>query len=119
MTRVKRGTIHSKKRKRILRLAKGYRGGRSKLYTLASEALKKALSAKYKGRKKRKRDFRSLWIARINAASRKEGISYSVFIRGLKKANVKLNRKVLSELAISEPSAFSELIKRARKGLEE
>ncbi|MFQ6067262.1 MAG: 50S ribosomal protein L20 [bacterium] len=119
MTRVKRGIIHTKKRKRILRSAKGYRGGRSKLYTLASEALKKALSAKYKGRKLRKRDFRSLWIARINAASRKEGIPYSLFIKGLKKANVKLNRKVLSELAISEPSVFSELIKISKKGLEE
>jgi large subunit ribosomal protein L20 len=119
MTRIKRGIIHSKKRKRILRLAKGYRGGRSKLYTLASEALKKALSAKYKGRKKRKRDFRRLWIARINAASRKEGIPYSLFIRGLTKANIKLNRKVLSELAISDPSEFSELTKKAKKGLEE
>jgi len=119
MTRVKRGIIHSKKRKKILRLAKGYRGGRSKLYTLASEALKKALSAKYKGRKKRKRDFRRLWIARINAASRKEGIPYSLFIRGLKRANIKLNKKVLSELAISGPSEFSELIRRAKKGLEE
>ncbi len=119
MTRVKRGTIHTKKRKRKLRLAKGYRGGRSKLYTLASEALKKTLSAQYKGRKTRKRDLRSLWIARINAASRKEGIPYSLFIRGLKRAHVELNRKVLSELAISDPSVFSELIKISKKGLEE
>ncbi len=91
MARVKRGIIHTKKRKRILRLAKGYRGGRSKLYVLASEALKKALSASYKGRKRKKRDFRRLWITRINAAVRKEGLSYSLFIKGLGKANIKLN----------------------------
>ena len=119
MTRVKRGVIHTKKRKRVLRLTKGYRGGRSRLYTLASEALKKALSARYKGRKKRKRDFRRLWITRINAAARREGISYSLFMRGLKKANIKLNRKILSELAIDESSEFSELVKKAKRGLED
>ncbi len=119
MARVKRGIIHTKKRKRILRLAKGYRGGRSKLYVLASEALKKALSASYKGRKRKKRDFRRLWITRINAAVRKEGLSYSLFMKGLGKANINLNRRVLSELAISNPSGFSELAKKAKKGLEE
>ena len=119
MTRIKRGIIHTKKRKKILRLARGYRGGRSKLYTLASEALKKALSAGYKGRKRKKREFRRLWISRINAALRKEELSYSLFIKGLKKANVNLDRKVLSQLAISNPSEFSELTKRIKKGLEE
>jgi large subunit ribosomal protein L20 len=119
MARVKRGIIHTKKRKRILRLAKGYRGGRSKLYVLASEALKKALSASYKGRKRKKREFRRLWITRINAAVRKEGLSYSLFIKGLGKANINLNRRILSELAISNPSGFSELAKKAKKGLGE
>ncbi|TET07461.1 50S ribosomal protein L20 [Candidatus Aerophobetes bacterium] len=119
MTRVKRGVIHTKKRKKILRLAKGYREGRSKLYTLASEALKKALSASYRGRKRRKRDFRRLWIARINAAARKDGLPYSLFIRGLKKTNIGLNRQILSELAVNNPSEFQELVKKAKKGLEE
>lgn len=119
MARVKRGIIHTKKRKRILRLAKGYRGGRSKLYTLASEALKKALSASYKGRKRKKREFRRLWITRINAAVRKEGLSYSLFIKGLGKAKINLNRRVLSELAVSNPSDFSALAERVKKELEE
>jgi len=119
MARIKRGTIHTKKRKRILRLAKGYRGGRSKLYTLASEALKKTLSASYKGRKRKKREFRRLWITRINAAVRKEGLSYALFMKGLGKANINLNRKILSELAINNPSEFSGLAKRVKKGLEE
>lgn len=119
MSRVKRGTIHSKKRKRILRLAKGYRSGRSKLYTQAKEAVKKSLFHSYIGRKRKKRDFRRLWIARINAAVRKEGISYSRFIKGLKKANINLNRKMLSELAINEPQNFSQLVEVAKKSVRE
>ena len=119
MTRVKRGVIHTKKRKKILRLARGYREGRSKLYTLASEALKKAFSASYRGRKRKKRDFRRLWIARINAATRKDGLPYNLFIKGLKKANIGLNRKILSELAVNNPSEFQELVKKAKKGLGE
>ncbi|MEA3485108.1 MAG: 50S ribosomal protein L20 [Candidatus Aerophobetes bacterium] len=117
MSRVKRGTIHTKKRKRVLRLAKGYRGGRSKLYTLASEALKKALSTSYRDRKRKKGQFRRLWIARINAATRKKGFSYSFFIKGLKKANVNLDRKVLSDLAINNPHEFSKLVEVAKKEL--
>jgi len=119
MSRIKRGIIHTKKRKKILRLARGYRGGRSKLYTLASEALKKALSASYKGRKRRKREFRRLWITRINAAVRKEGLSYALFMKGLREANLNLNRKILSQLAVDNPSEFSELAKKVREGLEE
>jgi large subunit ribosomal protein L20 len=119
MSRVKRGTIHTKKRKRILRLAKGYRGGRSKLYTLASEALKKALSASYRDRKRKKGQFRRLWIARINAATREKGLSYSFFIKGLKKANVNLDRKILSDLAINNPREFSKLVEVAKKELKE
>ncbi|HDN84182.1 50S ribosomal protein L20 [Candidatus Aerophobetes bacterium] len=119
MSRVKRGIIHTKRRKKVLRLAKGYRGGRSKLYTQAKEAVKKSLFHSYIGRRKKKRDFRRLWIARINAAVRREGISYSRFIRGLKEANINLNRKVLSELAISEPQEFSRLVEVAKKNVRE
>ena len=119
MSRVKRGIIHTKRRKKILRLAKGYRGGRSKLYTLASEALKKALSASYRDRRRKKRDFRKLWIARINAATRENGLSYSFFIKGLKKTDVDLDRKILSDLAINNPREFSKLVEMAKKELKE
>ncbi|RLE08842.1 50S ribosomal protein L20 [Candidatus Aerophobetes bacterium] len=119
MSRVKRGVIHVKKRKKVLRAAKGYRGGRSKLYTLASEALKKALSASYRDRKRKKREFRRLWITRINAAARERGLSYSLFIKGLRKANVGLNRKVLSDLAVNDPQEFSELVEVAKSQLKE
>lgn len=119
MTRVKRGIIHVKRRKKVLRAARGYRGKRSKLYTLASEALKKAFSASYRGRKRKKGDFRRLWIARINAATRQRGLSYSLFIKGLKKADVGLNRKVLSDLAVNDPQEFSELVEVAKKQLRE
>ena len=115
MTRVKRGTIHTKKRKRILRLAKGYRGGRSKLFTQAKEAVKKALSASYRDRRRKKRDFRRLWIARINAAVRQRGLSYSRFIQGLKNKNIRLNRKSLADLAVKNPEEFSELVSQVRE----
>lgn len=119
MSRVKRGTIHTKKRKKILRLAKGFRTGRSHLYTQALEAVKKSLFHSYIGRKLKKRDFRRLWIARINAAARKEGISYSMFISGLKKAGLNLNRKVLAEMAVREPEEFSKLVEVAKSSLDE
>ncbi|MCD6574449.1 50S ribosomal protein L20 [Candidatus Aerophobetes bacterium] len=119
MTRVKRGIIHTKKRKKILRLAKGYRTGRSDLYTQAKEAVKKSLFHSYIGRKRKKRDFRRLWIARINAAARKEGISYSRFIKGLREADIGLNRKVLSEIAINEPQEFSRLVEVAKSNIKE
>ncbi|RLE11408.1 50S ribosomal protein L20 [Candidatus Aerophobetes bacterium] len=119
MARVKRGIIHTKKRKKILRLAKGYRGGRSNLYTQAKEAVKKSLFHSYIGRKVKKRDFRRLWIARINAAVRKEGISYSRFIKGLKEANVNLNRKMLSEMAVNHPQDFSKLVEVVKSSMKE
>ncbi len=115
MTRVKRGVIHSKKRKKVLRQVKGYRGGRSKLYTLASEALKKALFNSYRDRRRRKREFRRLWITRIGAAAVREGISYSRFMEGMKKAKVNINRKILSDLAIKRPTEFSKLVKLAKQ----
>ncbi len=117
MSRVKRGVIHTKKRKKIMRLAKGFRGGRSKLFTQASEALKKSLSTSYKDRRRRKRDFRKLWIIRINAAVRERGISYSKFIRGMREANINLNRKVLSELAIRNPQEFTRLVEEVKESL--
>lgn len=119
MTRVKRGTIHTKKRKKVLREAKGFRGGRSKLYTQAKEAVKRSLFHSYVGRKRKKREFRRLWITRINVAVRKEGLSYSRFIKGLKEANIDLNRKQLSELAITNPQEFSQLVEVAKKNIRE
>ena len=107
--RVKRGFKARRRRKKILKLAKGYRGGRSKLYRTAADAVDKALQYSYRDRRTRKRDFRRLWIARINAAARLNNLSYSRLIQGLKHARVEIDRKVLSELAISDPKAFSHL----------
>lgn len=118
MSRVKRGTIHTKKRKKILRLVKGYRGGRRHLHTQALEAIKKSLAYSYVGRKRKKGDFRRLWINRINAAAKREGISYSFFISGLKKANIGLNRKILAEMAAREPEEFSKLVEVAKNSIE-
>lgn len=108
--RVKRGFKARKRRKKVLKLAKGYRGGRSKLFRTATDAVDKALMYAYRDRRVRKRDFRRLWIARINAASRMNNLSYSKFIHGLKLAGVELDRKVLAELAISDPSGFSQIV---------
>lgn len=107
--RVKRGFKARRRRKRLLKLAKGYRAGRGNLYRTAADSVDKALSYAYRDRKTRKRDFRRLWIARINAAARMNNLSYSRFISGLKKADVDLDRKVLAELAISDPQAFTRL----------
>ena len=107
--RVKRGFKARKRRKKILKLAKGFRGGRSKLFRTAADAVDKALMYAYRDRKVRKRDFRRLWIARINAAARMNNISYSKFIHGLKLANIELDRKILAELAISDPPGFTQL----------
>ena len=107
--RVKRGYKARRRRKRVLKLAKGYRGGRSKLFRTATDSVDKALMYAYRDRRTRKRDFRRLWIARINAASRMNDLSYSKFMYGLKKANVDLDRKVLAELAISDPKAFAKI----------
>lgn len=104
--RVKRGFKARKRRKKVLKLAKGFRGGRSKLYRTAADAVDKALMYAYRDRRARKREFRKLWIARINAAARINNLSYSKFMHGLKLANVEIDRKVLAELAISDPAAF-------------
>jgi large subunit ribosomal protein L20 len=107
--RVKRGFKARRRRKKVLKLAKGYRGGRSKLFRTAADAVDKALMFAYRDRRVRKRGFRKLWIARINAAARMNHLSYSKFIHGLKLAGVELDRKVLAELAISDPSGFSQI----------
>jgi large subunit ribosomal protein L20 len=107
--RVKRGFKARRRRKKILKLAKGYRGGRSKLYRTAADAVDKALHYAYRDRRARKRDFRKLWIARVNAAARINNLSYSRFIQGLKRAGVELDRKILAELAVSDPNAFAQL----------
>lgn len=117
MARVK-GAMHAKaKHNRVLKLAKGYRGARSKQYRIAKQTVMRALSTAYEGRKQRKRQFRQLWIARINAACRMNEISYSKFMFGLKKAEVVLNRKVLSELAINDAEGFAKLVETAKKAL--
>ena len=114
MARVKRGVAAAKGRKRVLKLAKGYYGARSKLVGTAKEAVDKAGVYAYVGRKQRKRQFRRLWIIRINAAARMRGMTYSKFIDGLKKADINLNRKQLSELAIHDPKAFDAIVEEAR-----
>jgi large subunit ribosomal protein L20 len=107
--RIKRGFKARRRRKKVLSLAKGFRGGRSKLFRTAADSVDKALMYAYRDRRQRKRDFRRLWIARINAAARMNDLSYSKFIHGLKKAGVELDRKVLAELAVSDPSAFAQI----------
>ncbi|MFP4348132.1 MAG: 50S ribosomal protein L20 [Thermodesulfobacteriota bacterium] len=113
MMRIKRGYKARKRRKKVLKLAKGFRGGRSKLFRTAADSVDKALMYAYRDRKVRKRDFRRLWIARINAAARMNDLSYSKFIHGLKQANVTLDRKVLAELAVSDPAGFSRIARLA------
>lgn len=115
--RIKRAVNGVKKRRKILKLAKGYFGGKSKLYRVAREAVMKSGNYAYIGRKLKKRDFRSLWIARINAAARMNGLSYSKFMYGLKTAGVNLNRKVLAELAISDAATFTALAETAKKAI--
>jgi len=107
--RVKRGFKARRRRKKVLKLAKGFRGGRSKLYRTAADSVDKALMYAYRDRRVRKRDFRRLWIARINAAARINDLSYSKFMHGLKLANIKIDRKVLAELAISDPDGFAQI----------
>jgi large subunit ribosomal protein L20 len=107
--RIKRGYKARKRRKKVLKLAKGYRGGRSKLFRTAADAVDKALMYAYRDRRQRKRDFRRLWVVRINAAARMNDTTYSRLINGLKKADVTLDRKVLAELAISDPAGFAQI----------
>ncbi len=114
MARVK-GAVNAKKNHRkVLKLAKGYRGAKSKLYKTANQAVMKSLSYAYVGRKLRKREFRKLWIARINAAARQNGLSYSKFINLLKVNNIDINRKMLSEMAIHDPQGFTNLVEQVR-----
>ena len=117
MARVK-GAMHTRKRrKKILKLAKGYRGARSKQYRVAKQSVMRALTSSYAGRKERKRQFRQLWIARINAAARMNGLSYSQFMHGLKLANVDLNRKVLADMAVTDAAGFAKLVELAKTKL--
>ena len=117
MARIKGGMNAKKKHNRVLKLAKGYRGARSKQYRVAKQSVMRALTSSYAGRKQRKRQFRQLWIARINAAARMNEISYSKLIHGLKVAGVNINRKMLAELAVSDPAAFTKLTETAKAAL--
>ena len=115
MVRVKRGKATHKRRKRVLKAAKGFRGARSKLFRTAKETLLRAGVFAYRDRRVKKRDFRKLWIQRINAAVRAQGMTYSRFIDGLNKAEIKIDRKMMSEMAIHEPESFLMLVEKARK----
>ncbi|MGF1588111.1 MAG: 50S ribosomal protein L20 [Pleurocapsa sp.] len=114
MSRVKRGNVARKRRKKILKLAKGFRGSHSKLFRTANQQVMKALRNAYRDRRKRKRDFRRLWITRINAAARMNGLSYSKLTHQLKKAEVGLNRKMLAQLAMVDPQAFEKVVEVAK-----
>ena len=117
MARIKGGLNAKKKHNRVLKLAKGYRGARSKQYRIAKQSVMRALKSSYAGRKERKRQFRQLWIARINAAARINGLSYSKFMYGLKQAGVEMNRKILSDMAISDAEGFAKLAELAKSKL--
>ena len=117
MARVKGALNAKKKHNRVLKLAKGYRGARSKQYRVAKQSVMRALTSSYAGRKERKRQFRQLWIARINAAARLNGLSYSKFMYGLKQAEVELNRKVLADMAVNDPAGFATLAEVAKSKL--
>ena len=117
MARIKGGMNAKKKHNRVLKLAKGYRGARSQQYRVAKQSVMRALTSSFAGRKQRKRQFRRLWIARINAAARMNGLSYSRFMYGLKLAEIDINRKMLSEMAISDPEGFASLVETAKAKL--
>ena len=117
MARIKGGLGAKKRHNRVLKLAKGYRGARSKQYRVAKQSVMRALTSSYAGRKERKRQFRQLWIARINAAARLNGLSYSQFMHGLKLANVDLNRKVLADMAVTDAAGFAKLVEVAKSKL--
>ena len=117
MSRVKRGNVLRKRHRKILKLAKGFRGARHKLFTVANQAVMKALKYAYRDRRNKKRDFRRLWIARINAAARLQGLSYSQFSFGLKRANITLNRKILADLAVRDKVAFAQIAEQAKQAL--
>lgn len=115
MPRTKRGSKRKNRRKEILKRAKGFWGARSKLFRPANEAVMKAMAYAYRDRRRKKRDFRRLWITRINAAARKHGMPYSQFMGGLKKAGIELNRKMLADMAINEKDAFEQLVDKSRQ----
>ncbi|MBQ3584976.1 MAG: 50S ribosomal protein L20 [Lachnospiraceae bacterium] len=114
MARIKGGMNAKKKHNRVLKLAKGYRGARSKQYRVAKQSVMRALTSSYAGRKQKKRQFRQLWIARINAAARMNGLSYSKFMYGLKTAGVEINRKILSDMAVNDAEGFAKLAELAK-----
>lgn len=118
MSRVKRSAHSKKKKKKVLKMAKGYRGGRSRLVRTAKEAVAKALMYSYRDRKVKKREIRALWIQRINACARMHGLSYSKFINGLKKADVEIDRKILADLAVHDTDAFMHLVEIAKSHLD-
>lgn len=117
MPRVKKGVTARRRHKKILKLAKGYFGAKSKRFRIANQAVMKSLMYSYIGRKLRKRDFRRLWITRINAAARTNGLSYSKFINGLKKAGIRINRKMLAEMAVNDQKGFTQLVEIAKANL--
>ncbi len=117
MARIKGGLNAKKKHNRVLKLAKGYRGARSKQYRIAKQSVMRALTSSYAGRKERKRQFRQLWIARINAAARLNGLSYSKFMYGLKQAGIEMNRKMLAEMAVNDAEGFKTLAELAKSKL--
>jgi large subunit ribosomal protein L20 len=117
MARVKGAIMTRKRRKKVLKLAKGYWGGKSRLFRTANEAVMKSLSYAYVGRKSKKRDFRSLWITRISAGCKLNGMNYSTFINGLKKAEITLNRKMLADLAVNDAQGFSAIVEKAKAAL--
>ncbi len=117
MPRVKRGVVARASHKKVLELAKGYRGRRKNVYRIAKQAVMKAGQYAYRDRRQRKRQFRTLWIARINAAAREQGMTYSVFMNGLKKASIQVDRKVLSDIAVFDKPAFSQFVVQAKAGL--
>ena len=114
MARVKGAVVTRARHKKVLKLAKGYRGAKSKLYRTANQAVMKSLAYAYRDRKQKKRNFRQLWIARINAAARANGMSYSRFMNGLKLNGIEINRKMLSEIAIADPAAFTALVEKVK-----
>ena len=117
MARVKGAMMTRKRRKKVLKLAKGYFGGKSRLFRTAKQAVMKSGQYAYVGRKQKKRDFRRLWITRISAACKMNGTNYSTFINGLKKAQIDLNRKMLAEIAVADPAAFTALVEKAKAAL--
>ncbi|MGI6249020.1 MAG: 50S ribosomal protein L20 [Acutalibacteraceae bacterium] len=117
MARIKGAVMTRKRRNKVLKLAKGYYGSKSKLFRTAKQAVMKSGQYAYVGRKQKKRDFRRLWITRISAAAKINGMNYSTFINGLKKADIGLNRKMLAEIAVSDPAAFASLVEKAKSAL--